>query len=248
MFLYLLAIPSFAAIYAFLIPSHFYHSTVQFESVLNKDANTLLTEIKKSIVHEFKIAHSGTTTSDGKWQIDISKIGINSLRSESDRTWFTLSMQLNGINEYEGIESGFFLQCSIENRVQYATAISPYYDMVIYKQPDCEPKANLPIDLKVLFPAKYNGSDHPYLLLPINQNVQDTITHLQNAMRGFPSKVSGVYARMFYFSAVTITTLGYGDIVPVTNTARNIVAAESIIGIILIGMFLNSLSNENKNA
>lgn len=44
-----------------------------------------------------------------------------------------------------------------------------------------------------------------------------------------------------YFSVVTITTLGYGDILPITNVGKSLVASESIIGIILIGIFLNSI-------
>jgi voltage-gated potassium channel Kch len=52
------------------------------------------------------------------------------------------------------------------------------------------------------------------------------------------------YSRMLYFSAVTITTLGYGDIVPVTSTARGIVTIEIILGPLLFGLFLNSLVKE----
>jgi len=44
-----------------------------------------------------------------------------------------------------------------------------------------------------------------------------------------------------YFSVVTITTLGFGDIAPVTDLARSIVASEAIIGVVIIGLFLNAL-------
>ena len=45
-----------------------------------------------------------------------------------------------------------------------------------------------------------------------------------------------------YFSVVTITTLGYGDITPQTEIARSLTAFESIFGIVLIGLFLNSVA------
>ena len=51
--------------------------------------------------------------------------------------------------------------------------------------------------------------------------------------------------KMFYLSVVTITTLGYGDIVPTTNFTRLLVSIESILGIILIGLFLNALAKKN---
>jgi hypothetical protein len=44
-----------------------------------------------------------------------------------------------------------------------------------------------------------------------------------------------------YFSAVTITTLGYGDIYPNNDFLKFIVNFESILGILLIGLFLNSI-------
>lgn len=45
-----------------------------------------------------------------------------------------------------------------------------------------------------------------------------------------------------YFSVVTITTLGYGDITPQTDLARSLAALESVFGIILIGLFLNAVA------
>lgn len=41
-----------------------------------------------------------------------------------------------------------------------------------------------------------------------------------------------IYDQMsfIYFSLVTITTLGYGDIVPTTNLARSLATLEAVIG------------------
>jgi voltage-gated potassium channel Kch len=53
---------------------------------------------------------------------------------------------------------------------------------------------------------------------------------------------------MLYFSAATITTLGIGDISPITAAARVAVSLELILGIVLIGLFLNSLSQKRQQA
>lgn len=42
-----------------------------------------------------------------------------------------------------------------------------------------------------------------------------------------------------YFSVVTITTLGYGDITPLSWVAKVLVMAESLLGILMLGLFLN---------
>ncbi|MBI9113302.1 potassium channel family protein [Maridesulfovibrio ferrireducens] len=46
----------------------------------------------------------------------------------------------------------------------------------------------------------------------------------------------------FYMSAITITTLGYGDIKPTCTLSKILTSTESLLGVILIGFFLNSLS------
>lgn len=68
----------------------------------------------------------------------------------------------------------------------------------------------------------------------------------QNLLAGWsgdPRALSGFVWRMVYFSATTITTVGFGDIVPLTATARALVAIEAIAGWVLAGLFLNSLAS-----
>jgi hypothetical protein len=64
-----------------------------------------------------------------------------------------------------------------------------------------------------------------------------------NGMQGHPSHSSGEWMRMFYLSATVMTTIGFGDIVPITPLARGWVASQAIIGAILVGLFLNDLVN-----
>lgn len=48
----------------------------------------------------------------------------------------------------------------------------------------------------------------------------------------------------FYYSVVTITTLGYGDIVPATPAARIIAICEVFIGYIMLGGLLSIFTNK----
>jgi hypothetical protein len=100
--------------------------------------------------------------------------------------------------------------------------------------------------LKVLFP-----DNHSKLLLERNygiileENLFDRIMRLNKAFQGFPIDVTDKFIRALYLSAVTITTLGFGDIVPITSLSRIIIIIETISGIIIIGLFLNSLRHGN---
>jgi len=48
----------------------------------------------------------------------------------------------------------------------------------------------------------------------------------------------------FYYSVVTITTLGYGDIVPATPVARMLSIAEVLIGYVMLGGLLSLFTNK----
>ncbi len=49
------------------------------------------------------------------------------------------------------------------------------------------------------------------------------------------------FTRMLYLSMVTITTLGFGDIVPLTTVTRMLIGLESTIGIVILGWFASKI-------
>lgn len=62
---------------------------------------------------------------------------------------------------------------------------------------------------------------------------------LMEEMGGWPSPDTAEFAvRMFHLSATTITTTGYGDIVPLTTMARILTGSEALLGTILMGLFI----------
>ncbi|NTV23046.1 MAG: two pore domain potassium channel family protein [Nanoarchaeota archaeon] len=58
-----------------------------------------------------------------------------------------------------------------------------------------------------------------------------------------PSSTSGstFWDELFYFSFVTITTSGYGDIVPVSPQARSLSVLEAVIGQMFLAIFISRL-------
>ena len=51
------------------------------------------------------------------------------------------------------------------------------------------------------------------------------------------------FVECLYFSIVTITTLGYGDITPLDPAGQLVTASESLFGVISIGLFLNAIAS-----
>ncbi|MDP6629529.1 MAG: potassium channel family protein [Kiritimatiellia bacterium] len=91
----------------------------------------------------------------------------------------------------------------------------------------------------------------PILRLMLNRIEVDgrTVAEMQSlfaADKGIPSGIRGSFPRMLYLSVVTITTLGYGDIIPVGNWARFLVGCESVLGVILLGFFVSSVWSRSR--
>lgn len=55
------------------------------------------------------------------------------------------------------------------------------------------------------------------------------------------------YLDAMYYSAITITTLGFGDITPNNGLARSITMIEVITGVVVVGSFLNAVATEKAN-
>jgi hypothetical protein len=50
----------------------------------------------------------------------------------------------------------------------------------------------------------------------------------------------------FYFSAVTFTTLGYGDIFPATGALKLVCASEALVGGLSLGLIVAGFSNKGR--
>src|SRR5262249_9439041 len=139
-------------------------------------------------------------------------------------------------------EKSFLLDPSTGQRIFFKALA---FDPPLVKLFDSANETNF--DYGILFPHT-DGSQYlaPFLALP--EPINDRLQGFWRATRGLPAQASGGFWRMFYLSAVTITTVGYGDIVPLTTTARVLVSSEAILGIVVIGLFLNSLVRERKSA
>jgi hypothetical protein len=59
---------------------------------------------------------------------------------------------------------------------------------------------------------------------------------------GEPKEAPGEWVRMSYMSISTITTLGLGDILPLSTWARMCVMFEALFGVIFAGLFLSSIA------
>ena len=250
---YILLIPIFAFIF-YLVPNDFYHSTVQHEPFIEKEKDDILDGLKNALVKKLK----GTN--------DIVKYKGYEIRGSSlnTREW-----------NVEGKFASFVFYTHIitsppPKRLYWGVRMSFNINPVQYSHKDTMPGEKLiwipeviitleqlgstrlgsqlpPVPVTEVFDtytAPVDRKQHMYL--PIPDELSKKILAFAEGIQGRPAKLPGKFVRMLYFSAVTITTLGYGDIVPLTTRARILIIAESISGVILIGLFLHSLTKKNR--
>ena len=249
---YLLCIPLFALFFT-ISSDDFYHSTVQHEDAIDADALRILTAIQTQMRDGFITVNGSEIAYEDDWGVNINEIEVHSLENRQGTVIFRLSTKFFGRNELEGTRStGGSVSVVIESGPRLGIVNPDDNDFTFYKEISLEYPKALPVSLKLLFPknipnnalSKDIQQSTTYLAIPLS--LENMIINFQNSLSGFPSESSGVYGRMLYLSAVTITTLGYGDIVPISGISRLLVALESVIGIVLIGLFLNSLNQEGK--
>jgi hypothetical protein len=249
--IYLGLIPGFAIIYSFL-PRHFYHSTIQYEfSQVNRAG-----QLQFSILVAFlgNLGHYGPGyRAYEDWFVGGGSTSVDSLKSDADSLDFTLHLRLVKDNAVESptldLSPRFALEFDRGNNVTVPKARINGYQLVRLINPDFTAGTSFDARrlLLALFP-KTNGAgalrEDEYVIY-IPPAVLESLIDYLNSMEGFPSAGTwDHFSRMLYLSASTITTLGFGDIVPITATARLLIAMESLMGIVLVGLFLNALSYE----
>ncbi len=267
--LYILIIFAFAGIYSLFFPSAFYHSTINFEkSVLRSEKELILKGLKKAIIDNILRYYGYTSIDLGYCNLDVREISLRNLRIIEDGIIFSLSFGFETREGHKSPECPFFMDVELKDfyfpdkkkghclkTIQYNhhEYFNVYFisrgGFAIYKifphKLELNPsQKRILIDwlMKIYGFKESEVFDVKFLEIPMY--LDDQLKQLKNGLAGFPSEINGNFWRMFYFSSVTITTLGYGDIVPLTNSARFFVAIETVLGIILIGVFLNLLANK----
>ena len=97
---------------------------------------------------------------------------------------------------------------------------------------------------------KIVGSVALYIMIGLIWSLLYTLLleYQPDAMKGFEA---GMWyqnmSTMTYFSFVTLTTLGYGDISPLTSTAQTLVVIEAITGMFYLAIIVASLVGSLKN-
>ena len=243
-FAYLACIPIFALIFC-LSPNGFHHATLDYEyTTQNRLRNlerSLRVDFERVFTEEgFRKTYNGASR-DVKFPDRIGDVSV-----QLDGSYLFVSLQyLDRVPLARNFQNPKAANYRFEGSI-IELRMRPMQPELKFIQSDNFYGPSFTIELND--DERFRGTREELFLnsegwMPISNNSARAYYDMVQIKNGRPvDNFIEHYLRMFYLSAVTITTLGYGDIVPINLYTRLIISIESILGIILIGLFLNSIA------
>jgi hypothetical protein len=254
---YVVVAGGFAIGFSFM-PGQFYHSTIEYEP----ETKQYKKRVQEGLEANIKRNITGDPSNDatiGSWTIPTVYISDLVLRDE----WLIARTYIYGIEKTSSplkrFEATFNLKVSSgasvntplykpvrdENGQITASTAHPIYYVRKAEITDFDAKVDgvsgLPVKTSDLFPCRSYPGSNP-LCIEADNYVDRDIGSLVRLLSGQPDSGWDNFLRMLYFSVVTITTVGFGDIVPVTRLSRGLVTFEAFLGPVILGFFLNAVA------
>lgn len=236
---YVAIIPVFALYYS-SVAAEFYHSTAKYEANILGDGSQLRQDLEAAVRDQFLTANGENIKEVDGWLLDIRQFSISKASFQDGRLYFQAYMRsLSNNGMMIGGPRGFYIDAG----PSFVVGGRGAEDRIVVKIPHSDEERHWPVpDSEIFSTTEVGFARTARGAIAIPSELQERITSLQDSFDGFPARSSGAFGRLLYFSAVTQTTLGFGDIVPISDRTRLVVGIQSVLGIILIGLFLNSLA------
>lgn len=250
LFLYWILIAIFGLLYSCFTPTGFYAPYTRYEEYSYNDNEELRKTLEESIKNKINKTDISNLTID-EWVINKDSLRVINLKATpEDQLTFTVTVSAIGIGKNSGIERyGESTHIVVDNH-PYTRSLSQK-EVITHRTPriDTTNKSNTQADefeknlFNLIFNKTHRISGTSSSLISFTVREEKKFTSYIKGVNGNPSSTSGNTMRMLYLSIVVATTLGLGDIIPITPTARFLVASEAILGITIAGLFINSLSS-----
>jgi hypothetical protein len=240
---YLLAIPVFASFY-WIIPAGFFAPYARLEYAGQSDAYGAGLIIQQALRRAMARRSIRVANPDRNLQVREDMIDVQRLTSiDGQSIKFSLLLGLHDQDGLHQVEIPLLMRGDARVLVGSNTENRNFRTLEIGTQSNAllgeRNLLNAAIE-GLLTPSEPNDFLGPSIELSTDED--NKLQNFFNGLAGNPTAVSGAYGRMLYFSAIVITTVGFGDIVPFTSLARSIVALEAVLGVTLAGLFLNAVA------
>lgn len=236
---YLVLIPFFAGLYLALPLGSFVAPYAKSEPgaaadsrALAKIFETVIAAHLQSLEDRRAKDHAGGLP-DQSWRVFPDKLMLEKVNIVDDTIRMSYRLRMS-----QGNEEAIFPVLPIIIQSHRVTNTDGSDNVLVDIRYDADAIISKPLSSYV---SKYNIFESlPIASLPHED--RERVANYIDGYGGDPVAFSDKFARMFYFSVIVITTVGFGDIVPMTDRARALVAFEAMAGIMVAGLFINSIA------
>lgn len=262
---YLGLIPLYGLVYFLFFPNDFYHSTATREQAYFAAQHRLANQLLASVVSDLQAISGGNLLDAGDGEsLCIDRLRLDGFQIDNLGTaTFEVTAPLVATSGTTGSDP-----CNPEaiTSIVVLTAASDLaLDFPVFQNPEAQETPDQEwISVRMLnsdshdtaqrlfsppfrSPRARVSDDGTRYEFAISAEVSRELQVVLRASQGFPAGIPGNLSRMLYLSAATITTTGYGDIVPITTRARFLAISEAIFGLVLVGLFLNSMAQQQRH-
>lgn len=237
--IYLALIPIFGALYRYGPDQVFYAPYAKFERGATGDVYRFEGEILDGINRTI----ARTPKRPGEWNVEEGSVRVG-LRPESEPEKLRIAIiaNLSKIGPKGRMQIGNWRYETVIALEPVLITAEPY--QVCRELAAPPPNQLLEGEEQRILETLFHGSPpcDRGLFLVFDRDQEERLFALLAGFMGDAHRFSGSYSRMLYFSAITITTVGFGDIVPITPQARLLTAIEAILGWVLSGLFLAAVA------
>jgi len=216
----------------------FYYPNLDKDPEYKEELQVFRDRLKSRIINHFETSYGTTNFQFGDYSADLSNINISTVR--------TL---------IEGIEvriSGFLIR-KMNRRsfpLRFKHTLLLHNGCMNSDVEILESRSNYKQLDSILMnsPLVIRNNDRMKDYLKLDKELCDQVFLLCRTKSNSPILMpSNLANRMLYFSASTMTGLGLGDILPLSNRMRMLSIIQSLTGLLVIGLFLNTLARRYSN-
>jgi hypothetical protein len=217
---------------------HYYAPYAKLEPSSLRDTRQVELNLRGAVLRTLEENQTDATA----WQVDRDSLNISHLDAPRDGlVTFTLFLEAQHYTHGE-ISEGIGGPFEITMDTKRMALGSPIQTVCHFVTAPQITKSGAPyaFDFGILFNVR-QPRDLPSSVCWSAREDED-LGRLLIGWKGNPRMLSGFFGRMIYFSTTTITTVGFGDIVPLSETARALAGLEAIAGWLVAGLFLNAIA------
>jgi Ion channel len=246
---YFCTIIAFGLFYLFGIPNSFYAPYAQNDPDLTEDRLALTETIQAAVRRAYELDYknalqlkyppdgiipSGASTELPTAEhlfVETSKDGAQLVFTIS---WLGPSPYLRG-----SVPHLYPMITMIIKKVVLSARNEPLVEIAVDEKPYLlSPRQDVKAEGQSFFDAMFREGPEKHLAVSANEATK--ITRYLHGVQGRTNDFSNNVVRTIYFSVVVQTTLGLGDLLPMTTGARAAVGLQAILGIVIAGFFINS--------